>query len=311
MKNKKGFTLIELLAVIVVLAIILVIAGSSVIDGINDSKEKAKYLAAKEIVSMAEAYFAVNTDKTYVSVKTLVDEGYLESDVTNPLTGENISNSAEVKNQVIRRSANENQEENSVELSSDKNEKMYVLNGYNYYLGVDNGGTEIKADDKTCKIGNLLSGSYDIEINSPYSCNNTDCGVITSSSSNLVNSTHKFIINSSFKKTQVSVTLNNSVNLTYCDKLIFDIAMITNHEDILKDGNLKIYFIQEGNETEIGTIKDINFTENYLAESFSPYIKEFSTLKLTGEGKLKLILSHGDSVEWHSISASILGIEGK
>ena len=76
MKNKKGFTLIELLAVIVVLAIILVIAGTSVINSINDSKEKAKYMAAKEIVSMAEAYFAVNTDKTYVSVETLVEEGY-------------------------------------------------------------------------------------------------------------------------------------------------------------------------------------------------------------------------------------------
>lgn len=97
MKNKRGFTLIELLAVIVVLAIILTIATTSVIKNINDSKEKAKYIAAKEIVDISDAYFVSETDgiQNYnngtkcIMVKYLMDKGYLDKDVTNPRTGEN------------------------------------------------------------------------------------------------------------------------------------------------------------------------------------------------------------------------------
>lgn len=86
-RNNKGFTLIELLAVIVVLSIILTIATTAVLKTIKDSKEKAKYIAAKEIVDIAEAYFATNRSATYVTINDLSD--YLESDATNPATGEN------------------------------------------------------------------------------------------------------------------------------------------------------------------------------------------------------------------------------
>lgn len=85
-KNNNGFTLIELLAVIVILGIILVIATTNVIKSINDSKKKAKYTAAKEIVQMSEAYFATHGGDC-VSINDL-DE-YLEDDATNPATGEN------------------------------------------------------------------------------------------------------------------------------------------------------------------------------------------------------------------------------
>ena len=86
-KDKNGFTLIELLAVIVILGIIMVIATTNVLKNINDSKEKAKYMAAKEIVENAEAYFAINSNATYVTINDLKD--YLESDATNPKTGDN------------------------------------------------------------------------------------------------------------------------------------------------------------------------------------------------------------------------------
>lgn len=86
-RNKNGFTLIELLAVIVILGIIMVIATTNVLKNINDSKEKAKYMAAKEIVENAEAYFAINSNATDVTINTLKD--YLESDATNPKTGDN------------------------------------------------------------------------------------------------------------------------------------------------------------------------------------------------------------------------------
>lgn len=86
-RNENGFTLIELLAVIVILGIIMVIATTNVLKNINDSKEKAKYMAAKEIVENAEAYFAINSNATYVTINDLND--YLESDATNPKTGDN------------------------------------------------------------------------------------------------------------------------------------------------------------------------------------------------------------------------------
>lgn len=86
-RNKNGFTLIELLAVIVILGIIMVIATTNVLKNINDSKEKAKYMVAKEIVENAEAYFAINSNATYVTINDLND--YLESDATNPKTGDN------------------------------------------------------------------------------------------------------------------------------------------------------------------------------------------------------------------------------
>ena len=40
MKNNKGFTLLEMIAVIVILGIIVVISGVSVINYIDDSKQK-------------------------------------------------------------------------------------------------------------------------------------------------------------------------------------------------------------------------------------------------------------------------------
>lgn len=88
MRNKRGFTLIELLAVIVVLAIIITIATGSVISSINKSKEKAKFIAAKEIVEIAQAYMEEN-DVNVVTVKELKDANYLEDDATNPMTGNN------------------------------------------------------------------------------------------------------------------------------------------------------------------------------------------------------------------------------
>ena len=86
MKNK-GFTLVELLAVITILAIIMVIATTNVLKSINDSKEKTRYMAAKEIVKIAEVYFANNSCATDVTIGNISE--YLESDATNPKTGKN------------------------------------------------------------------------------------------------------------------------------------------------------------------------------------------------------------------------------
>lgn len=134
MKNKKGFTLIELLAVIVVLAIIMVIAVPNVISSINSSKDKAKYIAAKEIVGIAEVYFATNNitgDNNCVEVNDLED--YLESDVTNPETGENISDIDELKNQKVCIN-NDATEQRDYKI----NDNLYFFDGYTYKFNVNN-----------------------------------------------------------------------------------------------------------------------------------------------------------------------------
>lgn len=125
MKNK-GFTLIELLAVIVLLSIIMVIVTTNVIKNVSDSKEKAKYIAAKEIVEISEAYFAINSNVTSVTIDNLKD--YLESDATNPKTGETdlLTNGG---NQVICKGDYSSQTE-----YSNNNEKGYYFDGYFYSL---------------------------------------------------------------------------------------------------------------------------------------------------------------------------------
>lgn len=130
MKNKKGFTLVELLAVIVILGIILVIATSRVINHINDSRAKAKYIAAKDIVEIAEAYIETETEDIEngcVSVITLINKGYLEEDVTNPETGENGNIN---DNQVICKDDSSSSDK-QVEYS-DNNGQGYYFDGYMY-----------------------------------------------------------------------------------------------------------------------------------------------------------------------------------
>ncbi len=96
--RKKGFTLIELLAVIVVLGIIMVIAGTYV----SSQKKKANVEEAKKIESsitdlgaMIYSYESSLDSSAFmdafkkgsvfkISVSTLVEAGYLDSEIENP-----------------------------------------------------------------------------------------------------------------------------------------------------------------------------------------------------------------------------------
>lgn len=127
-KNKNGFTLIELLAVIVILGIIMVIATTNVLKNINDSKEKSKYTAAKEIVEISEAYFAINSNATSVTTYDLKD--YLESDATNPKTGENDL----LTNGKTQRVCKGSYSAGDQDKYSNNNEKGYYFDGYFYSL---------------------------------------------------------------------------------------------------------------------------------------------------------------------------------
>lgn len=161
-KNNKGFTLIELLAVIVILSIILVIATTSVIKNINDSKDKTKYIAAKEIVQVAEAYMATKSvdASNCINVETMINDGYIEADVTNPETGKNISNVSELsKHKVCLRNGIVAQHD--YKLSND----MYKFDGYVYVINKPyyNGSKPIK--DVFDVKENAVSGKTTIKDN--------------------------------------------------------------------------------------------------------------------------------------------------
>jgi len=65
LKNQKGLTLIELLAVIVILGIIAAIAVPAIGNVINNSKEKATYAEAQQIIDAAKLYIAGENPASY------------------------------------------------------------------------------------------------------------------------------------------------------------------------------------------------------------------------------------------------------
>ena len=131
MINKKGFTLVELLAVITVLGVIMVIATSSVMGAIEDSRKKAKFIAAKDIVTIAASVMEANDNNECnlegCTVSSLVGT-YLNNDVTNPETGENISSASDLDNHVITK-------ESFVEQTDfELHDNCYNFNGYQYCI---------------------------------------------------------------------------------------------------------------------------------------------------------------------------------
>ena len=151
MKNKKGFTLIELLAVIAILGIIISIATTTIIKGMNDSKEKTKYLAAKEITEIASVYLDTNDFKCKpsftqkcdcVSVLELIYDEYLDKDATNPRTGDNGSF---VRNDKICKSKN-----SVIQDDYKLKDNTYNFDGYEYVIS-----TEPISDDQYYLLGDV------------------------------------------------------------------------------------------------------------------------------------------------------------
>ena len=95
--NKKGFTLIELLAVFVILGIIMVIAIPSINSSMNRTKKKQNVQRIKLLESYAESYVSEHKNSIYqninegsscyISIQTLIDEGYLSVDESKDSDG--------------------------------------------------------------------------------------------------------------------------------------------------------------------------------------------------------------------------------
>ncbi|MGE7689430.1 prepilin-type N-terminal cleavage/methylation domain-containing protein [Lysinibacillus sp. NPDC097214] len=79
LNNEKGLTLIELLAVIVILAIIAAIAIPAIGNIIDNSRYKAVKADAINVLNAANIYFSEEPKQDNVTVKTLLDEKYLDA----------------------------------------------------------------------------------------------------------------------------------------------------------------------------------------------------------------------------------------
>lgn len=141
-RKNKGFTLIELLAVIIILAVILVIASTSVLKSKRTAEEKLRYIAAKEIVEMAEAYMAANniSEGESISIREMCKSGYISDEATNPSTGKNIKSCDELEGQTIALIALDEYggaaEENNYTLKTDGGSIGYYQIGSYVYNGI-------------------------------------------------------------------------------------------------------------------------------------------------------------------------------
>lgn len=131
-RKNKGFTLVELLAVIVILGIVLTIATTSVLRSKKDTIQKTKYMAAKEIVEIAEAYMIANNINS-VDFRKLCVDGYLESNVTDPLTGKNVDSCDVLKGKIRRKLDNDAE---NVDYKPNNN-GAYVFNDLAFDLSED------------------------------------------------------------------------------------------------------------------------------------------------------------------------------
>ena len=94
-----GFTLVELLAVITILSIIALVVSISVANMLKESKNSLTSVQLASIKESAESWGAdnienlpINNDCSYITLKNLIDDGYLESEIINPDDKKPISN---------------------------------------------------------------------------------------------------------------------------------------------------------------------------------------------------------------------------
>ena len=95
--NKKGFTLIELLVVISILSLVLSISMYIIIGTLSNARENTYKITINEVEKAAESYLKENSDELVfikgngnveyqcVSVKDLIDYGFLNNDVTKSI----------------------------------------------------------------------------------------------------------------------------------------------------------------------------------------------------------------------------------
>lgn len=143
MKNKKGFTLVELLAVIVLLSIVGVIGVTTIIGRMRKSKEKAMFIAAQDIVSIAEAYIETRGsdcnlgEPKCAKISKMIESRLLDSNVSNPRTikdkDKGFWGDDEQDNTMIEED-NNSERQTDYKIREKNNKCYYKFDGYKYYF---------------------------------------------------------------------------------------------------------------------------------------------------------------------------------
>lgn len=102
---KKGFTLIEMLGVITLIALLALIIFPIINNQLNENKEKLYNIQITNIENASKNYGADNihllpykeNEEIVVTLETLINEGYIDENITNPLTKEEFDKGLEVK----------------------------------------------------------------------------------------------------------------------------------------------------------------------------------------------------------------------
>ena len=103
--NRKGFTLIEVIMVIAIITILSLILIPNVMVLINENKKRSCEKMIDNIESAAKMYvnqnkyelgFDCSSITKEITLKTLVDAGYLGGELVNPINKEKISLESEV-----------------------------------------------------------------------------------------------------------------------------------------------------------------------------------------------------------------------
>lgn len=101
---KKGFTLVEMLGVITVIALLALIIFPIVNNQLNDNKEKLYDIQINNIENAAKSYGADNihllptedNGEFKITLNTLVEEGYIDDGLTDPITQEAFPSDMEI-----------------------------------------------------------------------------------------------------------------------------------------------------------------------------------------------------------------------
>ena len=101
----KGFTLAELLGVIIILGVIALIATVSITNSMRNSREEWYDLQISNIINGAKTWASGNAfelpendgEAIYLTLAELKEAGFVEKDITNPLTDQLFSDQLQVK----------------------------------------------------------------------------------------------------------------------------------------------------------------------------------------------------------------------
>lgn len=107
---KKGFTLAELIGVIVVLALISLITVPVVSKILKQNRKTLCETQMNNIIAAAKTWGADNiltlSDNTEVTLETLINSGYINGDIENPVLKEKIDPDNEENKVIITKNGN-------------------------------------------------------------------------------------------------------------------------------------------------------------------------------------------------------------